>query len=213
MDYKMATFGAPPSVLLGNAVFLTWHDPVRVLDYREFAAQGTAMPGPANVMAILSDEGSKRGRKFTITTAPSAAGVPASLASGDFDVLLIEHQRSAPPGVLGATGASWAAAINEFGGKGGVVVALATDGGAGGMDALLTNAGLLAVEGLSSVDGEVLENQGMLDAIGVNVLSPFIAKHDSAALTTSEVPGPRLDYVIVTDQGAPVVIHKLIIAE
>jgi hypothetical protein len=204
MDFHQV--GASAQQLLGNAVFLPAHDPVRLLDYREHsAAQQTA-----HVNETIATEATARGRGVEWTTAGPAAALPSLLNAASHDVLLVHHQPYAKSGELGLAGSLWAPALGTFTAAGGVVVVLATGSGTGEMAELLTNAGLLTTSGFESITGLPAYNQAPGDAIGLGVLSPFLAKPTTNVLQTFEAEGPSLLHVITSAGGDPVVVHKLV---
>ena len=204
MDFHQV--GASPRKLLGNAVFLPSHEPLRLLDYREHSPTQEI----GHVDAAIAGEAAARGRTVARTIAGPATAVPNLLASGGYDVLLVHHQPTAPSGELGQTGALWAPAIEAFTHTGGVAVVLATGAGTDEMAELLTNAGLFATSGFASITGSPLYNQAPGDVIGLDVLSPFLAKATTSILQTSELPGTALVYVVTSASGEPVVVHKLV---
>lgn len=209
VDGQGAAVGSPTAKLLGNAVFLAAHEPVRILDYRQFAYP-TDSPS-TKVDDLLAAEAQARGRVIAWTQGTTAAGLPTQIGSGQFDVLLVHDQAQAPAGLLGALGAAWAPSIDTFVSEGGIAVVLATAEGSGEMADLLTASGLLAASAVTDVTGETLENAGWLDSLGQNVLSPFLAKPSSASIATSELPGPKLSFVVRTEAGAPVAIHRVVV--
>jgi hypothetical protein len=208
MDYEDIHAGTPAAVLLGNAVFLAKRNPVRVLEYREHAASQTN--AAINVGEILANEASARGRKANFTLASTASSVSDHLGSHMFDVFLVHHQADAPAGMLGSIGASWATPLQAFVRSSGTVIVLASTAGTSEMKDLLTSANLMTVSSMSVVTGQPVKVQDYLDAVGENVLSPFIAKVASVTFTTPEPPTDTLSFSLVDDSGAPVVAHKVI---
>jgi hypothetical protein len=61
----------------------------------------------------------------------------------------------------------------------------------------------------------VLFNQAPADAVGVNVLSPFLAQKRTCSWQTSPAPGAGTTFVVTdappgTEAGSPVVIHRIL---
>ena len=97
--------------------------------------------------------------------------------------------------------------------SGHVVVVLASASGTQEMGEFLVKSGLLAVSGLEPVTGQPLYNAGWLDAVGHDVLSPFLAMQASAAFKTPEAEGSKLSFVVKTAAEEPVVIHKVVVGD
>jgi hypothetical protein len=205
MDFHQV--GVSSRKLLGNAVFLPLHEPLRLLDYREHSP--TQQIG--HVDAAIASEATARGRSVARTIAGAASAVPPLLSDDSYDVLLVHHQPMAATGELGQTGALWAPAIETFTAAGGVVVVLATGAGTSEMAELLTNAGLLETSGFASITGSPVYNQAPGDVIGLGVLSPFLAKATTSILQTSEQPSASLAYVVTSADGEAVVVHRLVL--
>ncbi|MBI4703736.1 MAG: hypothetical protein HY744_21715, partial [Deltaproteobacteria bacterium] len=204
MDFEQVL--PPARKLLGNAVFLPLQDPVRILDYREHAGAASM----AAVDAAIAAEAKARGRGYATSQVAPAGELGAKLASGQFDLLLVHDQPGAPDGALGSLGATVADALSAFAKAGGVVVVLATGNGTGQMSDFLTGAGLLDTSGFVAITGQPLYNTGPADAVGLGVMSPFLAKPTTSVLVTLEAPGPLLTYVVSSQKGKPVAIHRVV---
>lgn len=209
MSYEQNQQSSPQTALLGNAVFLPPGNPVRILAYGEHSPNAIEN----KVKQAIGWAAAAKGRSYTLTTVSSAAQVPTSLDKQSVDVFLIYDQTNAPPGALGPAGASWSAGITSFVQKGGVVVVASGGGGTGEMSALVTSAGLLPVSGQTNATGQTLVNAAPWDAVGLNVLSPFLALNRTCSFTTSAAPAPGTTFVVLggSDAGPPnpVVIHRV----
>jgi hypothetical protein len=211
MTYEQTAQSSPQTVLLGNAVFLPVRNPVRIVAYDQYADPTIA----TRVDTAIGWAATARNRTFSVTRVSDAAAVPTELDPTKQDVLLIYDQRNAPAGTLGELGAQWAQALDDFALKGGVVVVLSGTSGSGEMTAFISGAGLLATTGATAlVAGQSLYNRAPGDAVGVGVLSPFAARKESCAFTTSEVPSGSSVFVVsdvsaTGGQGSPVVVHKI----
>lgn len=213
MDYRTRMANTPQNQLLGNSVFLAFAEPVRVLAYRQYTPNVVVN----QVTRVLDEAAANRGRSYTLTTSSVAAEVASDLNTIDYDVLLVLDQPNAPSGSLSTIGTSWAAPIDAFLRSGGTVVVLAGDQGRGEMPALLTSAGLLPVTAQTNVEGQQLSNRAPADAVGINVLTPFLALPSTCTFTTSATPDTATVFV-VTDApassgmlGAPVVVHRVVV--
>jgi hypothetical protein len=213
-DYRQkAQAGSPQETLLGNAVFLSRRNPVRVFAYSEHT--------PANVVtavnATIQSAATAAVRTApAITQATTATAVSLQLNILDYDVLLVYDQPTAPAGYLGNVGSLWSSSIDAFVRAGGVVVVLAGDGGRAEMDDLLTNAGLLAATAQTSITGNPVYNRAPADAVGIGVLSTFRASRETCTFTVPTSTDPSTVFV-VTDTplsagsiGAPVVVHRVL---
>jgi hypothetical protein len=212
MDYSTAVANSPQTVLLGNAIFLPVRNPVRVLAYSEYAPAAVR----AKVNQDLGYAATARGRTYLITTSATHADVTAKLNINDFDAFLIYDQAIAPSGALATVGAAWqtSTVLSSFAAAGGVIVGLSSGGGTAEMDQLFTSAELLDVSAETSVTGQTLYNRAPADALGINVISPFLAPKSSCTFTTSTAPDADTIFVIrdaaSPAAGAPVVVHRVI---
>ncbi|MEB2324201.1 MAG: hypothetical protein OZ921_16935, partial [Sorangiineae bacterium] len=210
MSFEQNFQSSPQTTLLGNAVFLPVASPVRILTYGEYASNATR----TRVNQALGWYASAKGRTFTLTAATSSADVQTRLAGFDYEVFLVYDEEAAPAGALGALGTAWASTLSDFLARGGVIVVTSGGGGRGEMSGLITSAGLLPVSAQRAATGTVLYNRAPADALGVNVLSPFLASRTSCTFETTATPSASTVFV-VTDHAAdggvdsPAVIHRI----
>jgi hypothetical protein len=208
MNYAQSSPGTPQTMLLGNSALLPVKDPVRILAYNQYAQSGVQN----KVDQTIGWAASAKSRTFTITTVASSSAVVSQLNVLAYDVFLIYDQPTAPAGLLGTTGFAWAGTLDAFTKAGGVVVGLMSAAGTAEMSELFTNANLLSVSGQTSVTGSTIYNQAPADAVGVNVLSPFLAVKDTCKLTTSATPSSSTVFVVgdtQTPSNSPVVVHRI----
>jgi hypothetical protein len=201
---------SPQTVLMGNAVYLPLRNPVRVLVYDQHAPAVTRN----GVNTAITRAGTARGRTSMLTTAAAPTDIVSRLNILNFDVFLVYDQSSAPAGALGGIGTSWNATLDSFTRAGGTAVVLSGGAGRAEMDELITNAGLLPVSNEVDITFAQVFNRSGIDAIGVNVLSPFRALTRSCSFTTSTTPDPDTAFVITTSPpdaglGQPVVVHRI----
>jgi hypothetical protein len=193
MGYVEST--APARRLLGNAVFLSDAEPLRIVDDREGA-------DPASVEAVLATiagEADKRGREHSVATAVGSDAMTASLAT-EADVLLVHDRRRGAR----SHGPRPAQAINTFARSGGVVVILTT-GDDADLLALLGESGLLDLSGYAAVEGTTLLNVAPTDALGIGVASPFLVKPGTTALVVAD---EDVSVVLASEAHRPVVVHR-----
>lgn len=210
-DYRVTFSTSMQNRLLGNAVFLPTGNPVRILAYDEFAAN----LHKNRVNSRISAEAGLRGRTFTQDFVSVSADVPSELSIGDYDVFLIYDQASAMAGQLATAGTNIAVAADSFARAGGTIVVLDGGQGVGEMHELLTNATLLQIDGQVDGTGGQLFNQAPADAVGINVLSPFLALTNSCTFDTT-TPQSGTNVHVITDDatvgaGAPAVIHRVVL--
>ena len=157
MNFAHVELGDPEAVVLGNAVFLAQHDPVRVLEYVGDASDEGSV---GTVDELVFDQSVVRGRTVETFVAKTAVEVPADLASEGFDVLLVHDQDRATAKELAALGASWAPSLDAFATGGGVVVVLATSEGHNAMPRFIQASNLLPVTKAKDVTGQMLAMLG-----------------------------------------------------
>jgi hypothetical protein len=207
MSFEHNAKGSPQTALVGNAVFLR-PGPLRILGYAEHAPKSIVN----GVNQAIAWAAAANGRTYAVHVAQDAESVTADLPI--YDVLLVYDQTSAPAGTLAAVGSSWAPALASFLQGGGVAVVQSGGGGTGEMGALLTSAGLLPVSAQPLLTGSILYNRAPADAVGVNVLSPFLAQKRTCGWQIDEEPGAGTSYVITdaapnAGAGMPVVVHRI----
>jgi hypothetical protein len=95
-------------------------------------------------------------------------------------------------------------------------VVLAGDAGTAEMDDLVTNAGFITVTGQTSVTGDQVYNRAPADAVGLNVITPFLATAETCTFTAAAPPDSTTAFVITDTAssagslGSPVVIHRVL---
>ena len=206
-SYERNTVGQ--TTLLANSVFLGPANPVRILAY----VRDTSGASEAGTDLALSQAAQATGRTYNITKISALNGVNNQLTRSDFDVLLVYDQQDAPAGRLGELGTSWKDTVNDFGRTGGVVVILSGGGGSAEMGDLIENIGLFSVDSMTNHDGGRFYVRAPGDAVGINVVSPFLATKKSCMFETAETPSGELVYVVSgpdPDQK-PAVVHRIVV--
>jgi hypothetical protein len=210
MNYQTPVAGAPQTVLMGNAVFLTLREPVRILAYTEFASAASR----AKVDQDIAYAASARQRTFNISPLSKYTSASATLTITNYDVFLIYDQADAPSGEMATVGAAWNASsvLDSFAAAGGMIISLS--GGTSEMDQFLTASGLLAVSAQNPVPtGSTLYKSALGDALGANLISPFAAPADSCSFTTNVMTDASTTFVVRNAPmggGEPVVVHRVI---
>ena len=210
MDYQTPAKNTAQTVLMGNAVFLPLRNPVRILAYTEYAPQAQR----DLVNQDIQYAATARGRNFTITALSKASAATAALNINDYEVFLIYDQTAAPKGQLATVGSTWQtnSVVDSFAAAGGMVVVLS--GGKSEMDQFMSNSQLLDVTAQTVVSASFLYNRAPADALGANVISPFLAAMNSCTFTTSLTPDSDNIFVISDAAppmvGSPVVVHRVI---
>jgi hypothetical protein len=79
------------------------------------------------------------------------------------------------------------------------------------MSDLINNAGLLEVSGQRDATAVRLLNRAPADAVGINVLSPFLSISDTCTFVTTSEPSPSTVFVVSPSEevGSPVVVHRI----
>ena len=210
MNYQTPANNTPQTALMGNAVLLPLRNPVRILAYTQYASAGSR----AKVDQDIGLAAAARGRTYTIKPLANFMTATASLDIAAYDVFLIYDQNVAPPGQMATVGAAWQTSLvlDSFTRAGGIVIGLS--GGATEMDQFFSASSLLDVSAQTSVTGAMLYNRAPADAMGTNVISPFLAPVDSCTFTTSVVPDADTIFVVRDEPGPaagkPVVVHRVI---
>jgi hypothetical protein len=206
-DYASSAPNASAGLLVANGVFLAPANPVRVLWFDAWA-DPTA---ESAVAKIIQYQATAIGRSWTRTYASSAADVVGKLGVASYDVLLLLDQPRAPGGALATLGGSIGASIDSFASAGGIVVTLDGGGGAGEMPSFLASSGILATSGHTTVTGDTIDVVAPADAVGLDVLTPYLGAKDSVSFQLTVSPSPTL-VVVAADatSSAPVVLHRVV---
>lgn len=172
VSFEQTFQASPQTVMLGNAVFLPPGNPVRILGYTEYTPNSIQN----KLNQALGWAASAKGRTYSLSSSTTQSTIPQQLDKSAFDVFILYDQPNAPAGVLGPTGAAWAATLASFVAQGGVIVVATGGGGSAEVDEMVDSAGLLPTTGQSLLTaGTILFNIAPFDAIGVNALSQFTA--------------------------------------
>jgi hypothetical protein len=197
--------------LLGNAVFLSSVEDIRILAYEEFAPAAVVNSVKLTMNSMAAD----RGRTFTMTEVFTSVEVTNNLDTTNFEVLLVFDQQLAPLGRLAETGSNWEPTLTPFVRAGGIVIVLAGPTGRGEMDDFLTASNLLPVFGQRLVTNTEVYNRAPGDAIGLGVISPLLALRESCVFDTD--PPDQNTTFVVTDTpasdgnlGNPLVVHRVV---
>jgi len=182
------------------------HNPVRVLAYTA-NAEASAITGVDSTL----DAAATSGRTWTKTVATALSDFDA-LSIDHFDVVLFYDQPTATAGSLSDLGASLRPKLLSFGEAGGVVIVL--DGGSGvdEVPAFLSSTTLLSVDSDTTIRATALDVVAPGDAIGVDVLTPYLSPRRTASFTLTAGTGG--DATIVVDEptsSAPVVLHRVML--
>lgn len=197
--------------LLGNSVFLASETPVRILAY----VRNTSASSKAGTDSSLVQAGVSKGRTFEKTDVTALDSVQNQLTRIDYDVLLIYDQENAPAGEMATTGTAWASVVEDFTEGGGIVVVLTGGGGTSEVHDLIANIGLLPANQTSGYTGGTYQVTAPGDAVGINVVSPFLAAPTSCTFDVPGGPDPDVTYVVVAadvgpNNGDPGVVHKIV---
>ncbi|MBK7395967.1 MAG: hypothetical protein IPJ34_06585 [Myxococcales bacterium] len=205
-DYE-STSGAVAGKPLANATFLPSRNPVRLLVLTEFAETSAV----DNVDAILDGAAKSSGRTFVQTIVVKASDFHDKLNIDAFDVALVLDQKKAPAGQLATTADTGKATYTSFTKAGGVLVVLDGGSGTGEMPAFLGAGGLLTVKGHTSTGGKSLDVVDPADAVGIDVLSPYLAPKGTVLFLWTTTPDALVRTVVAEPlSDGPVVLHRVI---
>ena len=204
-DFQQVSLGSPAAVLLGNAVFMSPHEPVRLAEYRKYASAAAV----ARVGAILEHEAAARGRSFVLEPVGDAKALAACVDQDGCDSLLFHHQAFLPLGAEAVLASGWSSAIGGLFESGGTAIVLAgASGSAAAMADFVNDFGLLDTTGVAVEGNGLVYNEGWLDVLGQGVMSPFLAPAGTVSFLTDEAAGPMLSFVLKGPSGRPVAIHR-----
>ncbi len=210
MNYEEVFQVSAQTTLLGNAVFLSRNDPVRVLAYSDHALRRVMN----TTDRAIRWAGEQLNRQVEITRVTDVDTIETDLVLSSYDVFLVYDQQQASPGQLAAAGSQLAVTLEAFTVGGGVAVLLSGATGAGEMGEFATAAGLAAI-GVETPYSQLAYVRANADVISVNVISPFQTLASSCTFATTETPSSDVVFV-VTDTppgggtGAPIVLHKVV---
>lgn len=207
-DYAGVVPSAAVAQVLANAVFLPTTNPVKVLAFDGWADKNFG--GAVDSVGKILGSG-KSGRAWSPTRVGTEAEILAKLNIDAFDVLLVYDQPNAPAGSLATLGDDLAAQLLSFGQSGGVVVVLDGGGGRAEMPWFLRQSGVLDVTEERSATGLTLETLAFSDAVGLGVLSSYLAPSRSVSFGLGAALSK--DLVSIIDDPAssrPVVLHTVV---
>ncbi len=187
------------SQVLANAVFLAGRASISVLAYR---IDATAASVTGTDAALAEAAGT---RVYTVSVAPSADVVTASLAS--FDTFLVYAEANATDATLRALGVAWADALEEFLARGGVVVLCdAPTLRNAGTNQILQTAGLFVPATSSEIVNPrlVAATGHESDPVIAGIPFPYNGERHTVWLQTLD------SSAVVTTGSAPVVFHHVI---
>lgn len=212
MCMNFQTQSDPQTQLLANSIFLTPVKPARILAYTQYSST----PVKNGMATALDAAAVLEGRDYELTEETVAANVPGALDRADYDVLLVYDQSGAPTGELANLGSNWASAVQSFAVDGGAVVVSTGGGDTSEMDDFLTNLGLLSVTDLPDYTGSRYYVQSPGDAVGVNMVSPFLGINSSCTMTTTDSQTGTLVFVVSDTTpsdgiGNPSVVHGIVV--
>lgn len=202
MSYVDSTAAARK--LLGNAVFLSLSNPVRILAYSAHAATDST----AAVEDILHEQAAIRNRLPQLHDTDEHEQI-AAVVPGAYDVILIHDQVDAPRGWGASFVAETRESVAQFLVHGGALVVLATEE-SNEMPVVLNELGQLGIEDIVPIAGSQLLSADPIDVIGIGVPTPFAARYRTSAFVVTSTPSETLSFVF-TDEVSPhhpVVIHR-----
>lgn len=203
---------SPQTRLLANSVFLSVANPVKILGY----VKDTPSQVESGTDFALSQAASLQGRAFETTKVSDPDVIAELLTRTDYDVLIVYDQPQAEAGSLADSGQAWAETVQEFTRTGGVVIVLGGQEGVGEMHELIEELGLFSASGTSAMDDQRYYVQAPGDAVGINVVSPFLGVESSCVYSTSDAPAGDFVFVVTDSEpddglGSPGVVHRIVV--
>jgi hypothetical protein len=202
-DYAGATPGLAMAGLATNAIFAHMQNPVRILAWQEFADPAAV----ASMKTILDAETKRSGRTYTMTVAPHASDMGATVKAESFDVALIFDQANAVHGDLSSAGLAMKPALETFGSRGKTILVLDGGRGVGEMTDFISMAGIAHVTH-ADASGQALDLAAPADVVGHGLFAPYKAPSGSVSFTATEGALPS-GIVVDGAAGRPVVLHRL----
>jgi hypothetical protein len=204
-DFTYANNDSAQTRVFINALSIPTTDPIRVLSYENGAPALSV-----SVVRSVATYGIKN-REIRFTTATAASDLASATLGKDYDIVLL-HDASA--GNAATIGASWAASLDTFTRKGGVVVAL--DNGTSPMSTLLSSSGMLTVTSHTTLPSSThLLVTGAADVVGAQVLSPYAAFGSAVSFQGLAAQSADLTWVVRAKNfddsaGDAVVVHRVV---
>jgi hypothetical protein len=181
-----------------NAVHLPTTDPLRVLAFEADATAGVVNETRTLATAAVG------GRAVTLAVAPPEA-LESTALYADWDVVLVDGVSAAHASDYGTR---WAASLDTFTKKGGVLVAL--DSGDGDVPGFFSALGLLSLGTDRSLpSGRAFTVAAPNDTVGALLLSPYAAFGPSVAFDGASTDAT---WVVTSQTGdliSPTVLHKV----
>jgi hypothetical protein len=191
--------------VVGNAVFLASHGPVRVLTYVGDADQ---TPGGAvdTVEAAITTTGAPR--VWTPTRLEHADEISAQLTIDRFDVMLVYEQTHATDEQIASVAQAMGGPLANFARAGGVVIVLDGPRYNGGTYPIANATGFFDVTGVRAVANGNVDMVVATDALAIGVANTYRARNTSVGFRTVSPYA-----VFVTDSATgplPVVLHRAV---
>ncbi|MFO0761237.1 MAG: hypothetical protein U0359_32460 [Byssovorax sp.] len=206
LEFADAQPGDSVSHVLGNAVFMSDHHPVRVLDYHAHSAYNAS--SVTSAVYTIANEAVARQRTITAHVAEDDDDVVQHLDTTQTDVLLIHDEDEAAPGELAGLGAAWAPALRRFLQQRGLVIVLASASGTNEMGELLGAAGLFHVTKVAPVVGQPLELVSEDDVLAEGLPDQVPMTRVCASFALDPASNPDASAVLATAAGTPVVMRR-----
>lgn len=198
IGHDMSGSRAALNRLVGNAIFLPFASPLRILMYDKDTSAASKL-GVANAIDAYA---LTTGRGYKIT-----AGVPLTvpfLLRSAADVFVIHSQQASTDELLKKNGTTWSAALREFVKRGGTVVLFDGGGSHAGTYQILKAAGLFNANSRTPLSARDLDLVAPADALATGVSSIYRSQGNTVGFDTT------LGTVVVEDPKSdlPVVIHS-----
>jgi hypothetical protein len=198
IGHDMSNSRAALNRLVGNAIFLPFASPLRILIYDKDTSDASRL----RVANTISAYAETTGRAFEITTG-AALTVPFLLRSAA-DVFVINSQQASTDELLRKNGTTWSRALRQFVNRGGTVVLFDGGGSHAGTYQILEAAGLFNANSRTPLSSRELNLVAPADALATGVSSSYRSQGNTVGFDTT------VGTVVVEDPKSdlPVVIHS-----
>ncbi len=200
--------------VVGNAVFLSGHVPVRILSLATYADPTVR----TNVdTAIRQVAGTRAWSRWEVAD-PTALGT--ELTVDHYDVFLVYAQDGATDAQVAALARTISAPIIGFAGAGGVVVLLDGAGSNAGSFPIVNAIGMMNVASDVPSTGDVLDVVGPADALAVGLPANYRGERSSVSFSLATplstptgigLSATITSNVVVQDADWPVVVHGVVV--
>jgi hypothetical protein len=198
-NYANVATGSQEAHVLGNGVFLSSMNPVRLLTIEPATHAGLS----GHLTALVMNEAQSRGRDVDVAQT-SPASLRSHFDAADFDVLLIAGDGFGSTGLASATAETLRDAWKPLFDRGGVVIGTASESAAPRLEAFVNTSEIIGEIIVASELPSSFVVNAPTDALALGLISPF---GPAAASQSFTVEAEQAIRVIATASGSNTVVH------